>query len=66
MLSPKVGDYIEGDTTVWEREPMERLAAEGELSVYFHRGFWHPMDTLRDKRYLEQLWASGKAPWKIW
>ncbi|HVU43669.1 MAG: glucose-1-phosphate cytidylyltransferase [Xanthobacteraceae bacterium] len=66
VLSPKVGDYIEGDTTVWEREPMERLAAEGELSVYFHRGFWHPMDTLRDKRYLEQLWASGKAPWKIW
>ncbi|HEY5066518.1 MAG TPA: glucose-1-phosphate cytidylyltransferase [Xanthobacteraceae bacterium] len=66
VLSPKVGDYIEDDTTVWEREPMERLAAEGELSVYFHHGFWHPMDTLRDKRYLEQLWASGKAPWKIW
>ena len=66
VLSPKVGDYIEGDATVWERESMERLAAEGELSVYFHHGFWHPMDTLRDKRYLEQLWASGKAPWKIW
>jgi glucose-1-phosphate cytidylyltransferase len=66
VLSPKVGDYIEGDATVWEREPMERLAAEGQMSVYFHDGFWHPMDTLRDKRYLEDLWSSGKAPWKIW
>lgn len=66
VLSPKVGDYIENDATVWEREPMERLAAEGQMSVYFHDGFWHPMDTLRDKRYLEDLWASGKAPWKIW
>ena len=66
VLSPKVGDYIEGDATVWEREPMERLAAEGQLSVYFHHGFWQPMDTLRDKRHLEDLWASGKAPWKIW
>ena len=60
------GPYIEGDATVWEQEPMERLAAEGKLSVYFHRGFWQPMDTLRDKRHLEDLWASGKAPWKIW
>jgi glucose-1-phosphate cytidylyltransferase len=66
VLSPKVGDYIEGDATVWEREPMERLAAEGQLSVHFHRGFWHPMDTLRDRRFLEGLWDSGKAPWKIW
>lgn len=66
VLSPKVGDYIDGDATVWEREPMERLAAERQLSVYFHEGFWHPMDTLRDKRYLEQLWSSGKAPWKVW
>lgn len=66
VLSPKVGDYIDGDETVWEREPMERLAAEGQLSVYFHHGFWHPMDTLRDKRYLDGLWASGKAPWKVW
>ena len=66
VLSPKVGSYIEGDQTVWEREPMERLAAEDQLSVYFHTGFWQPMDTLRDKRHLEGLWASGKAPWKIW
>ena len=53
-------------TTVWEREPLERLAAEGQLGVHFHHGFWHPMDTLRDKRQLEELWASGKAPWKVW
>jgi glucose-1-phosphate cytidylyltransferase len=66
VLSPKVGGYIEGDATVWEREPMERLAAEGQLTVYFHQGFWHPMDTLRDRRYLEELWASGRAPWKTW
>jgi glucose-1-phosphate cytidylyltransferase len=66
VLSPKVGDYIDGDTSVWEREPMERLAAEGNMSVYFHNGFWQPMDTLRDKRYLEELWSSGKAPWKTW
>lgn len=64
VLSPKVGDYIEGDATVWEREPMERLAAENQLGVYFHHGFWQPMDTLRDKRQLEALWLSGKAPWK--
>jgi glucose-1-phosphate cytidylyltransferase len=66
VLSPKVGNYIEGDNTVWEREPMERLAADGELSVHFHRGFWQPMDTLRDLRLLDELWASGRAPWKIW
>jgi glucose-1-phosphate cytidylyltransferase len=66
VLSPKVGDYIDGDSTVWEREPMEKLAADGELSVYFHRGFWQPMDTLREKVHLEELWASGKAPWKAW
>ena len=66
VLSPKVGDYIAGDSTVWEREPMERLAADGQLGVYFHDGFWQPMDTLRDKNYLEGLWNSGKAPWKIW
>jgi glucose-1-phosphate cytidylyltransferase len=65
-LSPKVGDYIENDQTVWEREPMERLARENQLSVYFHRGFWQPMDTLRDRRHLESLWAAGKAPWKTW
>jgi glucose-1-phosphate cytidylyltransferase len=66
VLSPKVGDYIEGDDTVWEREPMEQLAEEGQLTVYFHDGFWQPMDTLRDKRHLEELWASGQAPWKSW
>ena len=66
VLSPKVGDYIEGDSVVWEREPLERLANEGQLSVYHHNGFWQPMDTLRDKRQLEELWDSGKAPWKIW
>jgi glucose-1-phosphate cytidylyltransferase len=66
VLSPKVGDYIEGDATVWEREPMERLAADGQLSVYFHNGFWQPMDTLRDKRHLEELWDEGRAPWKSW
>jgi glucose-1-phosphate cytidylyltransferase len=66
VLSPKVGDYIEGDDTVWEREPMEHLARDGELTVFFHQGFWHPMDTLRDRRYLEGLWETGKAPWKVW
>ena len=66
VLSPKVGDYIEGDATVWEREPMERLAQEDQLCVYFHHGFWQPMDTLRDRRQLEELWAAGKAPWKTW
>jgi glucose-1-phosphate cytidylyltransferase len=66
VLSPKVVDYIDGDATVWEKEPMENLAKDGELSVYMHDGFWHPMDTLRDKRYLESLWESGNAPWKLW
>lgn len=66
VLSPQVESYIEGDETVWEREPLERLAAEGQLSVYFHSGFWQPMDTLRDKRQLEELWASGRAPWRMW
>jgi glucose-1-phosphate cytidylyltransferase len=66
VLSPKVGDYIAGDMTVWEREPMERLAKDGQLGVYFHDGFWQPMDTLRDRNYLDHLWISGKAPWKIW
>jgi len=66
ILSPKVIDYIEGDQALWEREPMEKLAREGNLSAYIHAGFWHPMDTLRDKNYLEKLWTSGKAPWKIW
>lgn len=66
VLSPHVIDYIDGDDTVWERGPMERLAYESQLSAYRHDGFWQPMDTLRDRNYLEQLWQSGKAPWKIW
>jgi len=66
MLSPEVIEYIAEDGTFWEREPMERLAADGNLAAYFHSGFWHPMDTLRDKTYLEKLWQSGKAPWKLW
>jgi glucose-1-phosphate cytidylyltransferase len=66
VLSPKVIDYIEGDATAWEREPLERLAKENQLSAYRHVGFWHPMDTLRDKMLLEDLWRSGKAPWKSW
>jgi glucose-1-phosphate cytidylyltransferase len=66
VLSPKVIDLIEGDSTIWEREPLESLAAQGELSAYQHTGFWQPMDTLRDKTHLEELWLSGKAPWKVW
>lgn len=66
VLSPEVIDYIEDDKTIWEREPMERLAEEGQLAAFSHQGFWRPMDTLRDKQSLEDLWQSGKAPWKIW
>ena len=66
VLEPEVIDYIDGDTTVWEREPMQRLAADGQLSAYRHSGFWHPMDTLRDRTVLEELWRSGAAPWKVW
>ena len=66
VLSPGVFDYLDGDATVWEREPLERLAADGKLSAYLHRGFWHPMDTLRDKTLLEDYWNSGRAPWKVW
>lgn len=66
VLEPKVIDYIKDDKTVWEREPLESLAAEGQLHAYRHEGFWQAMDTLRDKNKLEELWASGKAPWKLW
>jgi glucose-1-phosphate cytidylyltransferase len=66
VLEPGVMDYIEGDLTVWEKEPMERLAGGGELSAYRHHGFWQPMDTLRDKHVLEGLWQSGQAPWRVW
>jgi glucose-1-phosphate cytidylyltransferase len=66
VLSPRVLDRIEGDATTWEREPMESLAAEGNLCAFEHSGFWQPMDTLRDKQQLEAFWAGGKAPWKTW
>ena len=66
VLEPKVFDYIEGDDTVWERGPLETLAREGQLSAFKYRGFFQPMDTVRDKTYLEGLWADGKAPWKVW
>lgn len=66
VLEPSVIDYITDDSTVWEKEPMERLAASGMLSAYKHTGFWQPMDTLRDKHVLEELWQKNKAPWKIW
>ena len=66
VLSPRVLDYLEGDETVWEQQPLQRLASAGELMAFEHHGFWQPMDTLRDKTYLEELWHSGKAPWKQW
>ena len=66
VLSPSVIDYVEDDTSVWEREPLECLASEGQLAAFKHGGFWQPMDTLRDKTHLEELWANGRAPWKVW
>jgi glucose-1-phosphate cytidylyltransferase len=66
VLEPSVIDLIEGDATVWEREPLEHLAASGNLAAYRHSGFWQPMDTLRDKILLENLWRSDEAPWKVW
>ncbi|MGC9042422.1 MAG: glucose-1-phosphate cytidylyltransferase [Myxococcota bacterium] len=66
VLNKKVFDYITGDETIWEREPLERLARDGQLIAYKHYGFWKPMDTLRDKRELEELWQIGRAPWKVW
>ena len=66
VLSPAVADYIAGDDTVWERDPLERLAREGQLSAYKHGGFWHAMDTMRDRDVLERHWQSGAAPWKTW
>jgi glucose-1-phosphate cytidylyltransferase len=66
VLSRRVLEYIESDDTSWEFQSLERLAADGELMAYRHSGFWQPMDTLRDKRLLEELWASGRAPWKVW
>lgn len=66
ILSPKVLDYISDDKTIWEREPMERLSLESQVSVFKHSGFWQPMDTLQDRNHLEQLWQSASAPWKVW
>lgn len=66
VLEPEVINFIKDDSTVWEKEPLEKLAADDQLSAYKHYGFWQPMDTLRDKNYLNDLWNSGNAPWKIW
>jgi glucose-1-phosphate cytidylyltransferase len=66
VLTPHVFKYIESDETVWEQLPLERLAADNQLAAYRHEGFWHPLDTLRDKHYLEELWSSGDAAWKVW
>lgn len=66
ILEPGVMDYVEGDATVWEAEPLQQLARDGQLSAYTHSGFWQPMDTLRDRNYLEEIWRSGKVPWKVW
>ena len=66
VLDPRVFAHVAGDSTVWENEPLERLARDGELHAYHHTGFWQAMDTLRDKNQLEALWASGTAPWKVW
>jgi glucose-1-phosphate cytidylyltransferase len=65
-LEPEVIDFIADDTTVWEQEPLITLAEKGELSAYRHTGFWHPMDTLRDRHVLEEMWKNGTAPWKVW
>lgn len=66
VLEPTVFDYIEGDSTIWERGPLERLSNDEQLSAYKHKGFWHSLDTLRDKNSLEEMWLSNKAPWKVW
>ncbi|HBI04873.1 MAG TPA: glucose-1-phosphate cytidylyltransferase [Paenibacillaceae bacterium] len=66
VLEPEVFNYIEGDYTIFEKEPLENLAKDGQLMAYPHQGFWYPMDTLRDKKYLESLWKENKAPWKVW
>ena len=66
ILNPAVLNYIKDDSTIWENEPLEQLANSGELCAFEHNGFWHPMDTLRDKKFLEKLWVDGKAKWKLW
>ena len=66
VLPPEIFDYITDDQTIWEQDPLQRLAEEGNLAAFHHEGFWQPVDTLRDKIYLEELWQSGNAPWKVW
>jgi glucose-1-phosphate cytidylyltransferase len=66
VLEPSVLDLIAGDTTSWETEPLESLAIDGQLMAFHHHGFWQPMDTLRDKNALDDLWRAGAAPWKLW
>jgi len=66
VLEPNIFDYLKDDSTIWEKEPLQKLASENQLSVFKHTEFWQPMDTMREKKYLEELWNSGKAPWKIW
>ena len=65
-LEPEVFDYVKGNNTVWEKEPLENLATENQLSAFVHKGFWHALDTLRDKNNLEELWNSKNTPWKVW
>ncbi len=66
VLSPKCLDYIEGDASTWENEPMSKIAEQGQMKAFLHDDFWQPMDTVRDRKQLESLWQSGKAPWKVW
>ena len=66
VLSPKVIDYIADDTTIWERDPLERISAEGQLRAFHHKGFWKPMDTIREREELESMWSTGRPPWQIW
>jgi glucose-1-phosphate cytidylyltransferase len=66
VLEPNIFDYLKDDSTIWEKEPLQKLASDNQLSVFKHAGFWQPMDTMREKKYLEELWNSGKAPWKSW
>jgi len=66
VLSPQVIDYIDGDATAWEGAPLTRLATQGQLEAFHHAGFWQPMDTLREKTLLEELWSTDRAPWKVW
>jgi glucose-1-phosphate cytidylyltransferase len=66
ILEPDIFSYLSGDESIWEQTPLKQLAASGQLQAYKHRGFWQPMDTLRDRHLLEDLWSAGRAPWKVW